>query len=156
MKIDSFITQLCEHCGIEAEDITVTLENLDSQIVVTIAVPEEDSGIFIGHHGEGVDAIQRIVRIIFQDRENPEVDKKITVNINGYREKREERLKDLTYAIGNKVLDTKQPYTFSSYLPAHERFIIHSTLSDEAGFSELESVSEGSGKSRKLTIKIKE
>ena len=156
MKIDSFITQLCEHCGIEAEDITISLDASDSEITVTLAVPQEDSGIFIGHHGEGVDAIQRIVRIIFQDRENPEADKKITVNINGYREKREERLKDLTFAIGNKVLDTKQPYTFSSYLPAYERFIIHSTLSEEEGFSELESVSEGTGKTRKLTIKIKE
>ncbi len=156
MTIDSFITQLCEHCGVEGEELNVTLDTSDSEIKATLDVPEDDSGIFIGHHGEGIDAIQRIVRIIFQDRENPEMDKKITVNINGYREKREDRLKDLTYAIGNKVLETKQPYTFNSYLPAHERYIIHSTLSEEAGFSELESVSEGTGKQRQLTIQIKE
>ena len=155
MTIDSFLTQLCEHCGVEHENIKLEVETLDSEIVLNLEVPEEDSGIFIGHHGEGIDAIQRLLRIIFQDSENPEMDKKITLNINKYREKREDRLKDLTYSICNKVLQTGNPYTFNSYLPAHERFIVHSTLSEESGFSELESVSTGDGRNRKLTIQLK-
>lgn len=156
MTIESFLTQLCEHCGLAADDIQLSMDESDDQITLTLDIPEEDSGIFIGHHGEGIDSVQRILRIIFQDSEDPNMDKKIVVNINGYREKREDRLKDLTYSIGNKVLESGKPYTFNSYLPAHERYIIHSTLSEESGFSELESVSEGSGKARKLTIRLKQ
>ena len=156
MTIDAFLTQLCEHCGVAQEDIQVSVEELETEQIITIALPEEDSGIFIGRHGEGIDALQRIARIIFQDGTTPETDKKITLNINGYREKREDRLKDLTYSIANKVLETGRSYTFNSYLPAHERFVIHSTLSSESGFSELESISTGNGKDRKLTIQKKQ
>ncbi|MBP7843099.1 KH domain-containing protein [Candidatus Woesebacteria bacterium] len=155
MTIDTFLTQLCEHCGVAHEDIKLNVETLEKEIVLTLEVPESDSGIFIGHHGEGIDSIQRLLRIIFQDSENEEMDKKITLNVNGYREKREDRLKDLTYSIANKVLQTGRPYTFENYLPAHERFVIHSTLSEEKDFHELESISEGDGKERKLTIQLK-
>ena len=155
MTIDTFLTQLCEHCGVSKDDIHLDVEELENQILLDLSLPEEDSGIFIGHHGEGIDSIQRILRIIFQDKENELGDKKISLNINNYREKRVDRLKDLTYTIGNKVLQSGKPYTFTSYLPAHERFVVHSTLSEEPGFSELESISSGDGKNRKLTIQLK-
>ncbi|GIK84493.1 MAG: hypothetical protein BroJett025_11150 [Patescibacteria group bacterium] len=155
MTIETFLTQLCEHCGVAKEDIKLDIENLESEIIIDLHLPEEDSGIFIGHHGEGIDSIQRLLRIIFQDDTSKDTDKKITLNINNYREKRSDRLKDLTYTIGNKVLQTGNPYTFNSYLPAHERFIVHSTLSEEPGFGELESVSSGDGRNRKLTIQLK-
>lgn len=156
MKIQSFLTQLCEHCGIAEEKISVEIEDLAEESIITLTVPEEDSGIFIGHHGEGIDSLQRIIRIIFQEKDTEIANKKITLNINNYREKREDRLKDLTYTIANKVLDSGQPYTFTSYLPAHERYVIHSTLSEEKEFSSLESVSEGTARDRKLTIRIRE
>jgi spoIIIJ-associated protein len=155
MTIDSFLTQLCEHCGLAQEDITLDVEHLDKEIIVTLEVPEDDSGIFIGHHGEGIDSLQRVLRIIFQDKENKEMDKKITLNINKYREKRVDRLKDLTYTLANKVLETGRPYAFNSFLPAHERYIVHSTLSEEAGFEQLESISSGEGKDRILTLQMK-
>lgn len=152
MNVETFLTQLCEHTGLESEEFEIKLNENENEIKVELIVPEDDSGIFIGHHGEGVDSIQRVMRISFQ---NAEEDKKISLNINGYREKREERLKDLTYSIGNKVLDTGRDYTFNSYLPAHERFIVHSTLSSEEEFSALESVSDGMGRNRQLTIRLK-
>lgn len=155
MTIDSFLTQLCEHCGLAQEDIKLDVEHLDNEIILTLEVPEDDSGIFIGHHGEGIDSLQRVLRIIFQDKENPEMDKKITLNINKYREKRVDRLKDLTYTLANKVLETGRPYSFNSFLPAHERYIVHSTLSEESGFEELESISSGEGRNRILTIQMK-
>jgi spoIIIJ-associated protein len=155
MTIETFLTQLCEHCGLAQEDIKLDIDNQEKEIIINLEVPEEDSGIFIGHHGEGIDSIQRILRIIFQDEKDAEMDKKITLNINNYREKRTDRLKDLTYSLANKVLETGQPYTFNSYLPAHERFIVHSTLSAEKGFTELESISSGEGRNRILTIQLK-
>lgn len=155
MTIKTFLSQLCEHCGLAQEDIKIEEINKENEIVLNLSVPEEDSGIFIGHHGEGIDSIQRLLRIIFQSEEEKEMDKKITLNINQYRDKRVDRLKDLTYTLGNKVLQTGRPYTFDTYLPAHERYVVHSTLSQEEGFSDLESVSSGEGRNRKLTIQLK-
>lgn len=152
MTIDSFITQLSEHCGVAADDVVVTLEEDGEYLRVAITVPEDDSGIFIGYHGETLDSIQRLVRIIFQE-EYP--DHKIMVNLNSYREQREERLHEITQSVAEKVLETGESYTFNSYFPAHERYIIHSCLAQNEDYAELESISEGSGRHRKLTIQFK-
>lgn len=152
MEVKTFLTQLCEHCGLSEEEVEVSVEEKDDKVVVNINIPEEDSGIFIGHHGDSIDSIQRIMRIVFQDEFE---DKRVVLNINDYREKREDRLKDLTYSVANKVLDTGEKHVFNSFLPAHERFIIHSTLSEEKEFDQLESVSEGIGRNRKLIIRLK-
>ncbi len=152
MKVQTFLTQLCEHCGLNKEDIEVILKERDDKLEVNINIPEEDSGIFIGYHGESIDGVQRITRIIFKDEFK---DKRMTLNINDYREKREEKLKDLTYTLANKVLDTGVEQGFNSFLPPHERYIVHSTLAQEEGFNELESISSGQARERKLVIRFK-
>lgn len=152
MELNTFLTQLCEHCGLSEDQIKIELVNTDDKIEIKLEVPEEDSGIFIGYHGDSIDSIQRVLRVIFQDEFEG---KRVVLNINGYREKREERLKDLTYSASNSVLETKEDYIFNSFLPAHERYIIHSTLADDKDFSALESVSEGVGRNRKLIIRLK-
>lgn len=152
MTIDSFLTQLSEHCGVAADDLQVDITEDGEYLRVVITVPEEDSGIFIGYHGETLDSIQRLVRIIFQE-EYP--DHKIMVNLNNYREQREDRLCEITQSVADRVLETGESYTFNSYFPAHERYIIHSYLASDEKYDELESVSDGSGKNRKLTIQFK-
>ena len=152
MELKTFLTQLCEHCGLSKDDIGVSVDENDGKMIINLSIPEEDSGIFIGHHGDSIDSIQRVLRIVFQKEFE---DKRVSLNINDYREKREDRLKDLTYSVANRVMDTGEEHMFNSYLPAHERFIIHSTLSKEEGFNELESVSDGVGRNRKLVIRLK-
>ncbi|MFZ1720941.1 MAG: KH domain-containing protein [Microgenomates group bacterium] len=153
MTIDTFISQLCEHCGLQADSVAIEIiESEDDRIEVKIDLPEEDSGLFIGYHGETLDAIQRITRLVFF-RTHP--DKKISVNINGYREDREEKLREMVMSIGIRVLETGESYTFNSFLPANERYIIHSTLSEEESLAGLESISEGNGRDRRLTIRVK-
>jgi spoIIIJ-associated protein len=152
MTIDIFVKQLCEHCGVDPSQLDVQMEEQDEFVQVTLNLPEEDSGRFIGFHGETLESIQRIARIIFS-AEYPE--KKILLNINNYRQEREEKLKELTESAAARVLETGQTYLFQSYLPAHERFIIHSTLGELAEGDKLESISEGDGKDRRLSIRLK-
>lgn len=152
MTIDGFVKQLCEHCGVDPEVLDVQLEDQEDMVVVTLNLPEEDSGRFIGFHGETLESIQRVVRIIFST-EYP--DKKVLLNINNYRQEREIKLKELAETAAARVLQSGQPYRFQSYLPAHERFIIHSTLSELPDSEKLESVSEGDGKDRRLSIRLK-
>lgn len=152
MELKTFLVQLCEHCGVSEENVNIDVIEGDEKIEIKLDVSEEDLGIFIGHHGDSIDSIQRILRVVFQDEFEG---KRVVLNINGYREKREERLKDLTYSSAKKVLDTKEEHVFNSYLPSHERYIIHATLAEESDFSSLESISEGVGRNRKLIIRLK-
>ena len=74
MTIDSFLTQLSEHCGVPADDITVTVEEDGEYLRVVATVPQDESGIFIGYHGETLDSLQRIVRIILSIESNAKID----------------------------------------------------------------------------------
>ena len=149
MTIETFISQLAEHCGVMSDDIAVSVAEDDDYVKVTIELPEEDSGRFIGFHGETLESIQRILRLVFQEAYG---DKKLLVNINQYRQDRAERLKEITENVVATVLETGEPYTFQSFMPAHERFIIHTTISELPEADQVESISEGMGKNRRLTI----
>jgi spoIIIJ-associated protein len=151
MSIQTYLLNLCKHCGIEADTLVVEVTDEPDMIVAQIDVPEEESGLLIGFHGETLSSIQRLTRVVFQDELG---DRRLVVNVNNYRQQREEKLKDIARRGAQRVLETGQAYTFS-YLPANERFVIHTTISEDPEFVELESVSEGEGRDRVLMIRLK-
>jgi spoIIIJ-associated protein len=153
MTIETFLSQLCEHCGLTDDQVQVDLEDAEEVVRVTLRVSPEESGLLIGYHGDTLDSIQRLTRIVFQEKYDG---KKIILNVNEYREQREEKLKEMVQTAAQHVLDAGGTYTFHHYLPAHERFVIHSTLGDDPAYEKLESISRGSGKDRKLTIRLKQ
>lgn len=153
MNIDSFLTQLCEHCGLSASDVEIEVEESDEKVIVNLSLPESESGLFIGYHGETLDSVQRILRLVFQ-READE--RRLILNINNYREQRQEKLAEMAKNIAKKVLESGREETIGHYLPSHERFIVHSAISDDADLSEkVESVSSGQGRQRRISIRLK-
>lgn len=151
MKFESFLKQLLEHCGLAPELVDVEVDDQDV-MEVTINLPEDESGLFIGHRGETLGSLQRICRVVFQESVG---DKKLVLNINDYRQRRAERLKELAHQAGESVLETGQEYVFRTYFPPYERFLIHTALSEDERFSELESSSFGSGRDRRLVVNFK-
>lgn len=152
MTIQTFLTQLCEHCGLETDQIVIDIVEENESTIINISLPEDESGLFIGYRGETLASIQRMLRLVFQEEMQ---NKKYVLNINDYREQRTEKLQQLTESVARKVLETGKPYTFNSFFPSYERFLIHSIISDNEEFSKLESISEGEGKLRMLTIQLK-
>ncbi len=152
MTIDTFLSQLCDHCGIDSSTVEITQADDEERIYIDIKVAEEDSGIMIGFHGEGLESLQRMVRIIFQEQYP---DQKIMLNINDYRQNREQRLREIVADVAERVLETGKQHTFHSFIPSYERFLIHSILSESEEYETLESVSEGDGKQRRLVIRKK-
>jgi len=151
MTIQNYLMNLCQHCGIDSEVLEVTIDEADDRIEAKITVPEEDSGLLIGFHGETLSSMQRLARVVFQEELQ---DKRLVLNINNYREQRAEKLQDMARSGAYRVIETGQQHIFS-YLPANERYVIHTTLADDAEFSQVESVSEGEGRERVLIIRLK-
>ena len=83
-----FLTQLLEHTGLQAGEFSVDSKEDGNNIFLTINAPESESGILIGVHGETLSSLQRIARLSFI---NSLPDTKIVININDYRQKREEK-----------------------------------------------------------------
>lgn len=151
MTIQSFLVNVCQHSGIDAENLEVEVNDEGETIQATIKVPQEESGLLIGFHGDTLAAIQRLTRVIFQEELQ---DKRLVVNVNEYREQRSDRLKQMAEKAAEQVLETGRPYRFAN-LPSHERFVIHSTIGDNPDYAGLESVSEGEGRDRVLIIRPK-
>lgn len=151
MQIEEYLTNLCKHVGLTSQQFSIEIEETDESIGAEISLPEEESGLFIGYHGETLQAIQRLVRISFYDELS---ERRFKLNVNDYREQRQEQLQEKIIGIAQRVLETGESYTFP-YLSAHDRFLVHSLLSEDERFAELVSESTGEGRERFLTINLK-
>lgn len=152
MKIKEYLLKLCKHLGLTEEEFSVELEESDEVISAKLVLPEEESGLFIGYHGETLQAIQRMIRVSFFGQLENKIFK---LNVNDYREQREEQLEEKVLNIAHRVLETGEAYTFS-YLSAHDRFLVHTILSSQDDLSTLTSESVGEGRNRYLTIQLKQ
>jgi spoIIIJ-associated protein len=96
-------------------------------------------------------AMQRMIRVVFHDQ----TDKRVVINVNDYRQQREAKIVDRATEIAYRVLESGRPYRFGP-MPANERFVIHTTISENPEFVDLVSYSEGEGAARQLIIAPKE
>lgn len=109
---------------------------------------DEKVASLIGYRGEGLNAYQLLLNNLLSLRNKS---KKIYLDVENYRNKREESLKALAVRIARKVLKTKRKHKFEP-MTAYERHIIHEELSNFAG---VETHSEGNEPHRCLVVDIK-
>ena len=115
-----------------------------------IEVTGEDAGTLIGHHGDTLDSLQYLLNLAANRRENGEKKEyiKVTLDIEGYRAKREETLRALARKQADRVLKYKKSIMLEPMNP-YERRIIHSEVQLIPGVS---TNSIGSENNRKIVI----
>ena len=120
----------------------------DGELIIDIS--GEGSGILIGHHGDTLDALQYLLNLAANRREEGEKREylKVTLDIEGYRAKREETLRALARKQADKVLKYKRSVMLEPMNP-YERRIIHSEVQTIKGVS---TNSIGSENNRKIVI----
>lgn len=144
------VERLLAHMGVEGAQITVE----DGEFTtVSIQVSEEDSGLLIGYHGETIGSLQKVLQLMHLSQDDNA--KRVVVNVNDYKQRREQQLREMTIKIADRILETNQSYVFG-FLPANERLIVHKVISETPEYSQLESVSSGEGNARRLEIRFKQ
>jgi predicted RNA-binding protein Jag len=151
MKINTYLNKLVQHLGLSEEEFEIKVEETDEEILINLTVPETDTGLFVGYKAEVINSIQQVLRLIFAKEKE---DKRISLNINNYREDRLEQIKEKLQNICERLETAEDEYVFP-FISSFERFNIHSLISSEAEFSGYESYSEGEGSDRRLIIKKK-
>ena len=147
-----FIETVIADMGIKAEIGTRTGDN--GALIIEVA--GDDSGVLIGHHGETLDALQYLAGLAANRREIGENGEraekgeyvKVALDIAGYREKREETLRNLARERAARVLKYKRSVMLEPMNP-YERRIIHSEIQGIEGVS---TTSIGSDSNRKIVI----
>ncbi|MBO7739184.1 MAG: protein jag [Oscillospiraceae bacterium] len=141
-----FIERLLADMQIEATLTLVDVENADKQI----NIDGKDVGTLIGHHGETLDSLQYLVNLAANQKTEGEKREfvKITIDIEGYRAKREEALRALARRMADRVVKYKKSVMHEPMNP-YERRIIHSEVQNIKGVS---TNSIGSENNRKVVI----
>ncbi|MEW6235772.1 MAG: RNA-binding cell elongation regulator Jag/EloR [Candidatus Omnitrophota bacterium] len=106
----------------------------------------ESASSLIGHHGQTLDSLQYLVaRYLNEDKEDW---RKVVIDIDNYREKREDNLRAMALRWGEQVARTKQDYRTDPLSPP-ERRIIHLALKENA---EVTTFSIGNGTHKRVVI----
>jgi len=115
-----------------------------------ITVVGNQASLLIGHHGETLDALQYLANLASARKNaNGERDKsRVTVDIEGYRAKRERTLRELARRMAAKALRNKRSVMLEP-MSAYERRIIHSEVQGIEGVS---TNSVGADNNRKIVI----
>jgi spoIIIJ-associated protein len=128
-------------------DAKISVEESDSEISVIIKVPEEFSGMLIGYRGEKINALQLLLTLMINNQAIAY--RPLHLDINGYREKRYDSLRDIADAAAQNALDSGREILLSP-LPSYERRVIHMYLSENKS---VETYSEGEGDQRRLVVR---
>ena len=99
---------------------------------VKFVIDGEDAAILIGRRGETMDSLQYLCLLV-SNRAGDDYCK-ITLDVAGYRSKRERTLEDLAQKVARKVLKTRYSQTLEPMNP-YERRIIHSEVQNIEGVS---------------------
>ncbi len=142
---EAVLHEILSHMGLEAE--------IESQIIngsVHLTVSSDNPGILIGKHGQTLNAVEYLLNCILN--RSSLVKKKVFVDAEGYRERREQMLTDLASRAAAKVKQTHQEIVLDP-MPPRDRRIIHVTLqSDE----DIRTYSRGEGMMRRVAVTTRE
>jgi spoIIIJ-associated protein len=110
------------------------------------SVPGDGAGIVIGRHGQTLDAIEYVVNRIASHESGALV--RIALDVQGYRERRQESLEQTARRAADKVRKTGRPVTLNPMSP-RDRRIVHLALGDER---DVTSRSQGEGGFRRVVV----
>ena len=106
----------------------------------------DDLGILIGRRGETLDSVQFLANLFIN--KSKEDYKKVIVDVEDYRKKREDTLRNLAERLSQKVKRTGRKISLEPMSP-HERRIIHMALQENKSVN---TYSEGMEPFRKVVI----
>jgi len=131
------------------------LEKIDSKGSVEVAeadgmfnvhIDTEENALLIGKHGNTLSSLELIISLIVAKKVGEF--KRVIVEVGGYREAREDYLRDLALRLHDEVIETGEEKTVRGLKP-WERRVIHMHLSE---MGDVNTESEGEERDRILVI----
>lgn len=130
-------------------DLDVKINISENEKTMFINLEGPDLGILIGRRGETLDALQYLVNL--SANKNMETRKKIIIDIEGYRNRREKTLQRLALKLADKARQRGRNVVLEP-MSSQERRIIHTALQ---GRNDIYTFSEGEEPYRKIIISPK-
>lgn len=141
----TFLRDVLNSMGIKAE---IRIKEENDAVKVSLTGP--DMGILIGYRGETLDSLQYLVSLVV-NKGHETTYKRVVLDTENYRSKREETLKRLAQKVAGTVRRTGKLIRLEPMNP-YERRIIHSALQDDRS---IQTYSEGDEPYRRVVVDLK-
>ncbi len=129
-----------------ALDLDATIAVEDDGEIVTGTVSGDDLGLFIGRHGQTIDAVQHLAQRVARARTGES--RRIVIDAEGYRDRRAGMLQRQADQATDDALRFGRPVAMDA-MTASERRLVHEYLRDS---SEVQTYSEGDEPGRHLVV----
>jgi spoIIIJ-associated protein len=139
--VEDLLEEIVRGLGLDA-----TVEVSDDGETVTGTVNGDDLGLFIGRHGQTIDAVQHLAQRVAGARAGE--GRRIVIDAEGYRERRETMLHRQADHAASDALRYGRPVALDA-MTASERRLVHEYLRDH---DEVQTYSEGEEPDRHLVV----
>lgn len=141
------VKDLLEHVSDAlALDADVVIE--EEGRIIKATLEGDDLGLFIGRHGQTIDAVQHLAFKTATRDQPPSAGVRVVVDAAGYRERRELALQRQADEAAEKAADSGRPVALDA-MSATERKVVHEYLKDR---EDVETYSEGTEPDRHLVV----
>lgn len=135
---------------LDAMEIKAEIRIKEENEVIHINLTGPSMGVIIGYRGETLDSLQYLISLVVNKGHDIPY-KKVVLDTENYRQKREETLKRVAEKAAYKVRKNKKLFKLEPMNP-YERRVIHSALQDNEFVT---TYSEGDEPYRRIVIDIK-
>ena len=144
-KINNIVKNILNSLGIEKDNYKLEFKD-ENQILLNIQVPEDQTGLFIGRHGESINSLRLLLSLIISQRLDSWPH--LRLNVNDYQEKRSEALLQLADNAIQKAIQLQREIILPN-LSSYERRIVHLRIEEEP---QVITESRGEDPNRQLVI----
>ncbi|GAB6179184.1 protein jag [Desulfotomaculum defluvii] len=137
------------HNIFNAMEIPVEVNIKEQDQMLNVAIEGPDLGVLIGRRGETLDSLQYLINLAIN--KNQEQRRKVILDVEGYRHRREETLQKLATRLADKAKQRGRSVVLEP-MNSQERRIIHTALQ---GRDDIYTFSEGEEPFRKIIISPK-
>ena len=143
-RVRELLEKVSDALGLDADVVIET----DAEGSIRGTLEGEELGLFIGRHGQTIDAVQHLAfKVANRDAGRDEA-VRVTVDAAGYRERREQALQRQADEAAEKAASSGRPVALDA-MSATERKVVHEYLKDREG---VETYSEGTEPDRHLVV----
>lgn len=147
--LDALLEMMGVRADVSIRDAETPGDGLGMAVAV-LDVEGDDLGLLIGRRGETLASLQYLLNLMVSHQLGEQFF--FTVDVEGYRRRREQTLTSIARRTAEQVKRTKRPATLDP-MPANERRIIHLALAEDRYVT---TSSIGDGDERKVSITLKQ
>jgi spoIIIJ-associated protein len=140
-----FLKDILDNMKIDAE-----IEIVEDEGIINVNITGNDVRNIIGYRGETLDSLQYLLSLVVNKNHESSY-KRVILDTENYRKKREETLKRVADKTAYKVINSRRAYKLEPMNP-YERRIIHAALQ---GNKDIYTYSEGEDPYRRIVVDIK-